>query len=361
VAEAMEAGAIGVSTALIYPPAVYASTDEIASLAAVAGRFGGRYYTHMRNEGDRLEEAIDEALEIGRRGNTPVHVFHLKAAGRQNWGKMQLAIAKIKAARAAGEQVTADIYPYVNNGLGIGAFIHPRHFTDGHERLIRRLDDTAVRTEIRKEMETTAGWENWYRHVGGDWSKVIIGQTSDGRYKPLAGQSVAEMARARNEDPWDTFFNLVRAGAFALPESMSEENKLLALREEFISFCTDVGPAASQNASHPRAFGSFPRLLSRYVRELGAMSLERALAQASAAATNAVNVHDRGRIAEGLVADVIVFDFDRIADRATFAKPAEPSVGMQYVIVNGAVVLDSGRYTGARPGRVLRGPGYRMQ
>jgi N-acyl-D-amino-acid deacylase len=361
VAEAMEAGAIGVSTALIYPPAVYASTDEIASLAAVAGRFGGRYYTHMRNEGDRLEEAIDEALEIGRRGNTPVHVFHLKAAGRQNWGKMQLAIAKIKAARAAGEQVTADIYPYVNNGLGIGAFIHPRHFTDGHEPLIRRLDDTAVRTEIRKEMETTAGWENWYRHVGGDWSKVIIGQTSDGRYKPLAGQSVAEMARARNEDPWDTFFNLVRAGAFALPESMSEENKLLALREEFISFCTDVGPAASQIASHPRAFGSLPRLLSRYVRELGAMSLERAIAQASAAATNAVNVHDRGRIAEGLVADVIVFDVDRIADRATFAKPAEPSVGMQYVIVNGAVVLDSGRYTGARPGRVLRGPGYRMQ
>ncbi len=230
VAEAMEAGAIGVSTALIYPPAVYAPTDEIAGLAAVAGRYGGRYYTHMRNEGDRLVEAIDEALEIGRRGKTPVHIFHLKAAGRQNWGKMQLAIASIKAARAAGEQVTADIYPYINNGLGIAAFIHPRHFCRRPASgSFAELDDPALRAEIRNEMETTAGWENWYRHVGRDWNKVIIGQTADRRYAPLAGQSVAEMAKAKNEDPWDTFFNLVRAGAFALPESMSEENKLLAL------------------------------------------------------------------------------------------------------------------------------------
>src|SRR5262249_15293235 len=209
VAEAMEAGAIGVSTALIYPPAVYATTEEIASLAEGAGRYGGRYYTHMRNEGDKLEEAIDEALEIGRRGKTPVHIFHLKAAGRQNWGKMQLAIAKIKAARAAGEQVTADIYPYINNGLGIAAFIHPRHSAEGHKRLIRRLDDSSARAEIRKEMETTTGWENWYRHVGRDWSKVIIGQTSEARYKSLVGQALADIARASGEDPWDTFFNLV--------------------------------------------------------------------------------------------------------------------------------------------------------
>ena len=359
VAEAMQAGAIGVSTALIYPPAVYASTEEIASLAAVAGRYGGRYYTHMRNEGDRLEEAIDEALEIGRRGQTPVHIFHLKAAGRQNWGKMQLAIAKIKAARAAGEQVTSDIYPYINNGLGIAALIHPRHSSEGHQRLLAKLDDSAARTQIRTEMETTAGWENWYRHVGRDWSKVIIGQTADRRYSTLAGQSVADMARAKNEDPWDTFFNLVRAGAFALPESMSEETKLQALHEEFISFCTDVGPASSLIASHPRAFGSFPRLLSKYVRELGAMSLERFVAQASASAANAVMAYDRGRIAEGLAADVIVFDYERIGDRATFSKPAEPSVGMRYVIVNGTLVLDQGAFTGNRPGRVLRGPGYR--
>jgi N-acyl-D-amino-acid deacylase len=358
VEEAMQAGAIGVSTALIYPPAIYASTEEIASLAAVAGRFGGRYFTHMRNEGDKLEEAIDEALEIGRRGNTPVHIFHLKAAGRQNWGKMQLAIAQIKAARAAGQQVTSDIYPYINNGLGIAAFIHPRHFAAGQERLISRLNDPALRAEIRQEIETTAGWENWFRHVGFDWNKVIIGQTSDRRYAPLAGQSLAAIAKANSEDPWDTFFNLVRAGAFALPESMSEENKLQALREEFISFCTDVGPAKSLIASHPRAFGSFPRLLSHYVRDLGAMSLERAVAQASAAAANNVLAYDRGRIAEGLAADIIVFDYDQLTDKATFAKPSAPSLGIKHVLVNGALVLDDGRFTGRLPGRVLRGPGY---
>ena len=362
VREGMEAGAIGVSTALIYPPAVYARTEEIARLAEVAGQYGGRYYTHMRNEGDKLEEAIDEALEIGRLGNTPVHIFHLKAAGRQNWGKMELAIAKIKAARAAGQQVTSDIYPYINNGLGIAALIHPRHFAQGEQRLLARLDDTALRAEIRTEMETTAGWENWFRHVGFDWNKIVIGKTNDRRYAPLVGQSVAEMAKACSEDPWDTFFNLVRAGAFALPESMSEENKILAIQQEFISFCTDVGPAGgSLIASHPRAFGSFPRLLSKYVRELGAISLERAVAQASAAGANNILAYDRGRIAVGQAADIVVFDYNKLADKATFSKPSEPSVGMKYVLVNGQLVLDDGKFTGAKPGRVLRGPGYRQK
>lgn len=362
VKEAMEAGAIGVSTALIYPPAVYATTEEIAALAEVAGQYGGRYYTHMRNEGDKLEEAIDEALEIGRRAKTPVHIFHLKTAGRQNWGKMPLAIAKIKAARAAGQQVTADIYPYINNGLGIEAFIHPRHAAEGHQRLLRKLDDPAVRAEIRKEMETTAGWENWYRHVGQDWSRVIVGGTDDLRYKALAGQSVADLAKARGEDPWDTFFNLVRSGAFALPQSMSEANKILALQQEFVSFCTDVGPAGgSLIAAHPRAFGSFPRLFSRYVRDLGAISLERAVAQASAAAANNVLAYDRGRIAEGLAADIIALDYHRLTDRATFAQPAALSEGIEYVVVNGQLVLDAGKQTANLPGRVLRGPGYQSK
>ncbi|MBP85440.1 MAG: dihydroorotase [Planctomycetaceae bacterium] len=362
VREAMEAGAIGVSTALIYPPAVYARTEEIAALAEVAGEYGGRYYTHMRNEGDLLLEAIDEALDIGRTGKTPVHIFHLKAAGRQNWGKMQLAIAKIKAARAEGQQVTADIYPYVNNGLGIAAFIHPRHFSEGRARLIGRLDDAKYRAEIRDEMETTGGWENWFRHVGNDWDRVVIGQTTDKRYAELVGKSVAEMAKARGEDAWATFFNLVRSGAFALPQSMSHANKILAMQQEFVSFCTDVGPAGgSRIASHPRAFGSFPRLLSHYVRDLGAISLERAIAQASAAAANDVLAYDRGRIAEGLAADVIVFDYLKLADKATFSKPDAVSEGMRYVIVNGQLVFDDGRLTGARPGRVLRGPGYRSR
>ncbi len=359
VREGMEAGAIGLSTALIYPPAVYATTKEIWELAMVAGQYGGRYYTHMRNEGDRLLEAINEALEIGEKGGTPVHIFHLKAAGQQNWGKMQQAIARIKAARSAGQQVTADIYPYVNNGLGIKALIHPRHFQSGFGAFRKRLDDPQFRAEIRREMETTDGWENWYRHVGHDWSRVIIGQSGDARYADLLGQSVAAIAKAKQEDVWDTFFNLVTSGAFALPQSMTDANKIMAMRQEFVSFCTDVGPAdGSGSASHPRAFGAFPRMLSRYVRDLGVISLEQAVSQASAAAANDVMAFDRGRISEGLAADLIVFDYDRITDKADFVHPDALSEGMQHVIVNGVITLKDGTFAGARPGHVLRGPGY---
>ncbi|MGZ0170610.1 MAG: serine hydrolase [Planctomycetales bacterium] len=362
VREGMEAGAIGVSTALIYPPAVYAETEEIAALAAVAGEYGGRYYTHMRNEGDRLLEAIDEALEIGRAGNSPVHIFHLKAAGRQNWGKMQLAIAKIRAARAAGEQVTADIYPYVNNGLGIAALIHPRHFANGYDQLRSQLDNAELRAEIRKEIETTDGWENWFRHAGHDWNRIIVGRSNNSKYEGLDGQSVAAIAKAKDEDPWDTFFNLVRSGAFALPETMTDANKILAMQQNFVSFCTDVGPAGGGRiASHPRAFGSFPRLLSRYVRDLGAISLERAVAQASAAAANDVLAYDRGRISEGLAADVIVFDYEELTDRANFANPHALSEGMKHVVVNGELVFKDGELTDALPGRILRGPGFREE
>lgn len=360
VREAMDAGAIGVSTALIYPPAVYAETEELIALAKTAGESGGRYFTHMRNEGDRLLEAIDEALQIGREAHVPVHIFHLKAAGQQNWGKMPQAIARIKAARAAGQPVTADIYPYINNGLGIAALIHPRYFAEGHDKLIRRLDDAALRAEIRRDMETTDGWENWYRHVGRDWSRIIIGQANDLRYAPHSGKSVAEIAQSTGEDPWETFFQLVRTGAFALPQSMSEANLLLALQQEFVSFCTDVGPAKGTSiASHPRAFGALPRVLSRYVRDLGASSLERAVSQASAVAANELLAYDRGRIAIGQAADLVLLDFEQLADTATFAQPHSLSRGVRFVLVNGVVVLDEGKYTGKRPGRVLRGPGYR--
>lgn len=359
VREGMEAGAIGISTALIYPPAVFAQTQEIAALASVAGEYGGRYYTHMRNEGDRLLEAIDEALDIGREGNTPVHIFHLKAAGRDNWGKMQLAIAKIKAARAEGQQVTADIYPYINNGLGIAALIHPRHFGEGRERLLSRLDEPPLRAEIQQEMETTDGWENWYRHAGKDWNRIVIGRSNDERYSEYDGQSVAAMADRLHEDPWSTFFNLVRSNAFALPQTMTDANKILAIQQEFVSFCTDVGPAGGNlSASHPRAFGAFPRLLSRYVRDLGAISLERAVAQASAAAANDILAYDRGRISAGLAADIIVFDYEELTDQADFATPDALSKGMKHVVVNGQLVLHNGEMTDARPGRVLRGPGY---
>ncbi len=357
VREAMEAGAIGLSTALIYPPAVYADAQEIGGLAAVAGKHGGHYYTHIRNEGDQLLEAIDEALEIGAVGNVPVHIFHLKAAGKDNWPKMALALDKIKAVRAAGQKVDADIYPYINNGLGIGSLIHPRHFAQGSEALINKLDDEALRAQIRREMETEPGWENWYRHVGYEWNKIVVGRSKDERYAEHAGKSLGEIAEALNEDPWDTFFALVKASAFAMPETMSDENKKLAMKQPFISFCTDVGPVSgARRSSHPRSCGAFPRLIARYVREQGVISLESAVAQASAA--DAVMAHDRGCIAEGLAADLIVFNYETLTDQATFAKPNELSEGMRYVIVNGQLVLDEGKFTGTRPGRVLRGPGY---
>jgi len=296
VREGMEAGAIGVSTALIYPPAVYASTEEIADLARVAGEYGGGYYTHMRNEGDRLLQAIDEALEIGEAADCRVHIFHLKAAGRQNWGKMELAIARIKAARAAGKQVAADIYPYINNGLGITAFIHPRHAAEGPGALRRKLDDPAVRAEIRAEMENNFEFENWCRHTGFDWDKVVLGEMKDGPYREHNGQSLLAIARALSKDPWDVFFDACRMNAFALPQTMTEANLIKAMREEYVSFCTDVGPAGGSSiASHPRAFGAFPRALSRFVRDLGVISLERAIAQMTAVAANEVFCYDRLR------------------------------------------------------------------
>ena len=360
VREGMQAGAIGVSTALIYPPAVYASTQEIAELAKVAGEFGGRYYTHMRNEGDRLLEAIDEALEIGREANTPVHIFHLKTAGQQNWGKMPQAIARIKAARSAGQQVAADVYPYINNGLSITALVHPRHAAAGIAKLLERLDDEKLRSEIRHDLEATDGWENWYRHVGRDWDRIIVGQTDSSKYREQTGQSIAAIAKHHSEQPWDTFFNLLKSGAFVLPQSMSEANKILAIQQEFISYCTDVGPAAGDAiAGHPRAYGSFPKLLAHYVRNLGVISLERCIAGASAVAANEVMAYDRGRIAIGLAADIVIFDYSSLSDKATFAKPDAESVGIKHVLVNGIPVLKDGELTKQRPGRVLRGPGYR--
>ena len=359
VREAMEAGAIGLSTSLIYPPAVFANEAEITQLAKVAGEYGGRYYTHMRNEGDRLLEAIDEALRIGRAAGTPVHIFHLKTAGRANWGKMDLAIARIQAARAAGEQVAADIYPYVNNGLGIRALIHPRHSAQGPEELVRRLNDTATMKVIRSEMETGSGWENWYAHVGRDWDRVVVAGMETATFAPHNGKSIGEIARETRRDPWDVFFSIARTGAFAMPQSMSEANKIKAMRQEFISFDTDAGPAptgGAQRVSHPRAYGAFPRVLSRYVQDLGVLSLESAVQRMSAVAANEIMAYDRGRLSPGLAADIVVFDEQAVRDRATFAAPNLPSEGIRYVLVNGVLVISDGKYTGATPGQVLRRP-----
>ncbi|MFN0177634.1 MAG: N-acyl-D-amino-acid deacylase family protein [Gemmatimonadales bacterium] len=358
VREAMEAGAIGLSTSLIYPPAIYASESEIAELAKVAGEYGGRYFTHMRNEGDRLLEAIDEALRIGAAASTPVHIYHLKTAGQGNWGKMDLALARIHAARAAGQQVGVDVYPYVNNGLGIRALIHPRHAAAGQDALLKSLENPATRAEIRKEMETLGGWENWFAHAGRDWDRIVVARMS-APYDRYNGQTLAAIAKATSKDPWDLFFDLCRSDAAAMPQTMSEANKIKAMQAPFTSFDTDAGPAAFGWAVHPRGFGAFPRVFARYVRDLGALSLEAAVQKSTAVAANEVMAYDRGKLSPGLAADIVVFDPGTIRDRATFAEPSLPAEGISHVLVNGQVVLEGGKYTGAKPGRVLRGPGYR--
>ncbi len=359
VREAMEAGAIGVSTSLIYPPAIYASEEEIAELTKVAGTYGGRYFTHMRNEGDRLLEAIDEALRIGKTAGTPVHIYHLKTAGQANWGKMDQALARIKAARAAGQQVAVDVYSYINNGLGIRALLHPRHAAEGQDALLAKLDNPATRAEMRREMESLGGWENWFAHAGKDWDRIVVAGLGKTAYARYNGQTVGAIALATKKDPWDIFFEIAKFEVFAMPQSMSEANKMKAMREEFTSFDTDAGPAATGYAVHPRGFGAFPRIFSRYVRDLGVLSLEAAVQRATAGAANEIMAYDRGRIAIGLAADIVVFDPATIRDRATFAEPMVASEGISQVLVNGQVVLENGKYTGAKPGRVLRGPGYR--
>ncbi len=359
VREAMEAGAIGVSTSLIYPPAIYGSEAEITELTRVAGEYGGRYFTHMRNEGDRLLEAIDEALRIGKAAGTPVHIYHLKTAGQANWGKMDQALARIRAARADGQQVGVDVYPYINNGLGIRALLHPRHAAEGQDALMKKLANPAIQAEIRRDMETTDGWENWFAHVGKNWDRVVVAGLTLPAYQAYNGQSVGAIARGVGQDPWVVFFAIAQTEAFAMPQSMSEANKIKAMREEFTSFDTDAGPAATGFAVHPRGYGAFPRVLARYVRDLGALSLEGAIHRMSAVAANEIMAYDRGRIAPGLAADLVILDPAAVQDRATFATPATLSTGIDVVFVNGVAVFENGKYTGAKPGRVIRGPGYR--
>lgn len=359
VQEAMEAGAIGVSTSLIYPPAIYGSEYEITELTKVAGLYGGRYFTHMRNEGDRLLEAIDEALRIGMTASTPVHIFHLKTAGQGNWGKMDQALARIKAARAAGQEVGVDIYPYINNGLGIRALLHPRHAAEGQDALLLKLKDPAQRIEMRKDMETLGGWENWYAHTGKDWNRIIVANLGSTSYTAFNGQSIGAIAAATRKSPWDVFFDLCQHEVFAAPQSMSEANKIKAMHEEFTSFDTDAGPTFPTDANHPRGFGAFPRVLARYVKDFGALSLEGAIHRMSAVAANEVMAYDRGRLSPGLAADIVIFDLNKIHDKATFESPAAVSEGVEWVLVNGVIVFTEVKYTGAKPGKVIRGPGYK--
>ncbi len=360
VRRAMEDGAVGVSTSLIYPPAIYARTDELIELTRVAAEYGGVYFTHMRNESHAVLDAIREALEIGEGAGVPVHIYHLKAAGEENWPLMAKAIALIDSARTAGMDVTADIYPYIRNGIGLSSFLHPRHYAEGTSVFLATLDDAAVRQELRREVESTSDWENWYRHVGREWDNVLIVSAPESVDQRVIGQSVAGAATVLGTDPWNAFFDLVMAGGVGVnPRSMNEEQKWEALGAEWVMIDTDASPVNPEMSasSHPRAFGTFPRVIRKYVHEDGVLTLEDAVRRMTSLAAHRLGLHDRGIIAPGMVADLVIFDPQQVRDLADFGDPMRYAEGMDYVLVNGVPVIDDGKLSAARPGRLLRRAG----
>jgi N-acyl-D-aspartate/D-glutamate deacylase len=356
VAEAMDEGAFGLSTALIYPPGVYASTAEIVELAKVAGDRGGFYSTHMRNESAGLLTAIDESIQIGERAGLPVHIYHLKAAGKRQWPLITQAIDRIAAARRRGIDVTSDIYPYIRNGIGLESFLPPTLYTDGFDAARKQVAKPAKRRELRAELENPdTSWENWYQHVGADWNKVLV--TDSGNYpREVAGLSVAEIAAKEKRDVWDTFFDLAMAQVSTAPESMDEAQKHAALRAPWVMIETDTPPVNIETAksTHPRALGAFPRVLAKYVREEHVLTLEEAIRRMTSLVANRLGLTDRGRIAPGMAADLVIFDPERVRDQATFEKPLQFSTGVDYLLINGQLSIDEGKATGALAGRVLR-------
>ena len=358
VRQAMEDGAVGTSTSLIYPPAVYARTEELIELTRVAGEYGGVYFTHMRNESHAVLEAIREAITIGEGAGVPVHIYHLKAAGQDNWPLMSDALALIDSARAEGVDITADIYPYIRNGIGLGSFLHPRHYAEGTSTFLATLSDTELRSRLREEVETTSDWENWYRHVGMDWNNVLIVSATDPNVINL---SIAGAAEVLGTDVWSAFFDLVQNGGVSVnPKSMNEEQKWQALRADFVMIDTDASPVnpATTASSHPRAFGAFPRVIAKYVREDGVLTLEDAVRRMSSLAAHRLGLYSRGVVAPGMIADLVVFDEEELRDEADFGVDAmQYALGVDYLFVNGTLVIDDGQMMDSQPGRLLKRAG----
>ncbi len=357
VEQAMKDGAVGLSTSLIYPPGAYATTEEIVELARPAAARGGGYFSHMRNESGGLLAAIDEALRVGREAGIPVHIYHLKAAGQENWPLMEPALGRIREAIGSGMDVTADIYPYIRNGIGLGSFLHPRHYAKGEQAFLDTLSNREVRTALRKEVEETSDWENWYRHVGKDWGNVLITEVGPETDPAVVGFSVEEAAQHMGKDVWDGFFDLVAApGTGVCPQSMDEAQKHLAMKEPFVVFDNDTAPTNPKSvaSAHPRGFGAFPRILAKYVREENVIPLPEAIRKLTSLPAGILRLRERGRIEAGYAADVVVFDPERIRDTATFTEPLSYSIGIDHLLVNGVPVIEDGEMSGALPGKVLR-------
>ena len=366
VRDAMRDGAVGVSTSLEYTPAPYAKTEEIIALAAEASKFGGIYATHMRSEGDAIDASLDETFRIGKEAHIPVEIWHLKVAGKANWHKMPAMVAKINEARAQGIDVTADTYAYPAWFNDFSAFIPPWAHDGGTAKMVERLKDATTRARIRKDMLTpSTEWDNEWQEIPGP-EAIIIGVVQNAKLLPLQGKTLADVATLWNKDPMDALFDLLieDQGYTGVADfGMSEDDVALALQQPWTSICNDSSGASpegllAQEHPHPRAYGAFPRILRKYVREEKKLSLEDAIRKFSALPAQRMRLTNRGVLKAGMWADVVVFDPATIKDVATFAEPNQLSQGMEYVLVNGGLVIDQGRMTGVLPGKVLRGAGY---
>src|SRR3954468_10388398 len=369
VREAMEDGAMGLSTSLQYPPAPYAKTDELIELAKEASRYGGSYAHHMRYESDDVLPALDEAIRIGREARLPVEIWHIKVAGKRNFGRMPEVIAQIDSARKAGVDIAADTYAYTAWFNSLSAMVPPWAHNGGTDKLIERMKDPATRKKIRQDMETQGSWENnaWQEISNPD--AILNGAVQNPALLPLQGKTLGAIARDRKADPIDALLDLLiadRAFTSVAVFGMDERDVRLALEQPWVSINNDSEGTApdgilGQEHPHPRAYGTFPRILKKYVREEKRLSLEDAIRKFSSLPAQRMRLADRGVLKAGMWADMVVFDPAKVRDRATFAAPNQLAEGMRWVLVNGIPVIADGRATGALPGRVLRGAGYRKE
>ena len=365
VRQAMEEGAMGVGTSLIYPPASFAETDELVALVSEAGKCGGMYISHMRSEGDRLLESVDELIEISRRSGAPAEIYHLKQAGRTNWGKLDQVIARVEAARASGLRITADMYTYTAGGTGVAASMPPWVREGGTVAMLKRLGDPSTVARIKREMvKPGSDWENLYFHAGPDG--VRLASVAEPSLKPLIGKTISEIAKLRGTSPEQAVMDITiadqgRAGAIYF--LMSEDNVRRQTAIPWMSFGSDAAALAPEgvflkSSTHPRAYGNFARLLGKYVREEKTTPLAEAIRRLTSLPAGNLGLRDRGKLAPGMAADVVLFDPVTIADHATFDKPIQYATGVRDVFVNGVQVLKNGEPTGATPGRFIKGPGW---
>lgn len=365
VRQEMEAGALGVTTALIYPPATFAKTDELIELCKVAAKYKGKYIAHIRSEADQLTEAVEETLRISREAGIPAEIYHLKASGEGNWPKLEGVLAMINDARSKGVKITADMYTYTAGATGLSSCMPPWIYDGGPDAAYKRLEDPDTRKRIADAMRTPSrDWENLYLLAGSPDRILLVGFKSDA-LKPLTGKTLAEVARLRGKDPAETVMDLVledRSRVGTVYFMMDEDNIKKQIRQPWVSFGSDAASMAPEgvflkSSTHPRAYGNFARLLGKYVRDEKVIPLAEAIRRLSGLPASNLELDHRGFLEPGMFADVVVFDPKTIADVASFEKPQQYSIGVKHVFVNGIQVLKDGEHTGARPGRPLWGPG----